>query len=321
MITSCRIFSFLVTFYDKCFSLGRFIYISIAWGSHFLVSTDLSQFFQTDYNFILTGVASMGYSGSYPVSKLSIRDKRFSDVKMDLFGFSSLRPRDSKTSATPSIAFTLRIRNPTKRTVNVSFMLNLPLGIQTDTIRLGKPFKSLKMRKPDAIQCSEICVRDPKCMSWQMDSKNKTCLLFDQVPPHAWHPGYISGQKNTWTARDSMLTLNRPEKYPQSGNTTIATDKADKPSFMVSKSFKQIWKQFSQHGYLLSKEKSFGAGFHGAAAINVTLKPGEENTLTMVLGWFYPNRDFTGTLFNDLHVLLSWDGMCVVTSLYSFCFI
>lgn len=132
-------------------------------------------------------------------------------------------------------------------------------------------------------------------MSWQIDVQNKTCLLFDQVPPHAWQQEFISGQKNTWTARDSVLTLNRPGKYPQSGNTSIATDKGDSPSFMVSNSFRQIWKQFSEYGYLISTEKSFGAGFHGAASVNITVRPGEENTLTMVLGWFYPNRDFTGT--------------------------
>lgn len=242
----------------------------------------------------------MGYSGSYPVSKLSIRDKRFGDVKMDLFGFSALKPRDSKTSATPSVAFTLRIKNPTKKSVKLSFMLNLPLGIQTDTIRLGKPIKSSKLKKSDPTSCSKSCTGDAKCMSWQMDIKNKTCLLFDQVPPHAWRPGIISGQTNTWTARDSMLTLNRPGNYPQSGNTTIATDKGDSPSFMVSNSFHQIWKQFSKHGHLLSTKKSFGSGFYGAACVNITVKPGEENTLTMVLGWFYPNRDFTGTLMNDL---------------------
>ena len=244
----------------------------------------------------MTGVASLGYSGSYPVSKLTIRDKRFGDVKMDLFAFSALKPRDSKASATPAVAFTLRVKNPTKKSVNVSFMLNLPLGIQTDTKRHGKPIKSFYVSQPDATPCSQTCVDDLECLSWQVDVKSKTCSLFDQVPPHAWQPGIISGQKNTWTARDSVLTLNRPGKYPQSGNTSIATDRGDNPSFMVSNSFWQIWKQFKEHGFLTSTEKSFGAGFHGAASVNITVRPGKENTLTMVLGWFYPNRDFTSKL-------------------------
>ena len=48
-----------------------------------------------------------------------------------------------------------------------------------------------------------------------MAKENKKCQLFYQVPPHAWHPGFISGQKSTWTIHDSMLTLNRCGNYPQ----------------------------------------------------------------------------------------------------------
>ena len=74
-------------------------------------------------------VDSIGYSGSYPVSKLTIKDRRFGDVLLDPFAFAALTPRDSKISATSAIAFTLRINNPTTKSVQVSFMLNLPLGI------------------------------------------------------------------------------------------------------------------------------------------------------------------------------------------------
>ena len=215
---------------------------------------------------------------------------------LDLLAFSALKPRDYKTSSTPAIAFTLRINNPTRKSVQVSFMLNLPLGIQPDTKRLGRPDKTIK--STNVIQCSRACIENKQCMSWQMAKENKTCQLFSQVPPHAWHTGFISGQKSTWTAHDSMLTLNRPGNYPQSGNTTIATGgKRVSPSFMVSDSFEQIWKQFEEHGYLVSTSKTFGSGFHGATAVNVTVKPGEERTLTLVLGWFYPNRDFTGMLY------------------------
>ena len=130
-----------------------------------------------------------------------------------------------------------------------------------------------------------------------MAKENKTCRLFYQVPPHAWHPGLISGQTSMWTAHDSMLTLNRSGNYPQSGNTTIATGgKRVSPSFMVSNCFKHIWKQFEGHGCLVLTSKTFGNAFHGAVAVKVTVQPGKERTLTLVLGWFYPNGGFTGML-------------------------
>ena len=80
-------------------------------------------------SFFPPGVDSIGYSGSYPVSKLTIKDRRFGDVLLDPFAFSALTPRDSRISATSAIAFTLRINAPTTKSVQVSFMLNLPLGI------------------------------------------------------------------------------------------------------------------------------------------------------------------------------------------------
>ena len=214
----------------------------------------------------------MEYSGSYPVSKLTINDRRFRGVKLALFAFSALKPRDSKTSATPAIAFTLRIENPTKHSAQVSFMFNLPLGIQPDTARLGEPSAIFTDSSLNATTCSEICDADQECMSWQMVPSNKTCLLFNDVPLHVWCPGVTSGQKGTWTAHGSMLTFNRTGNNPQSGNTTIVIDKKASSSFMVGNSFAEVWKRFDKYGYLVSSSKSFGNGLYGAASVNRDLQ-------------------------------------------------
>ena len=226
------------------------------------------------------------------MSKFAIIDKGFGGVQLDLFAISPLKPRDSKSSATPAVAFILRVKNPSKNAAQVSFMLNLPLGIQPDTKRLGKPYASFKTL--NITQCANLCVDRLDCMSWQVVKNNQTCVLFNDVPPHAWHPSITSGQKSTWAARDSMLTLNKLGNYSQSGNTTILTDKSASSSFMVSDSFAEIWSRFESIGHLMSPLKSFSSGFYGAASVNVTVKPEEEKALTLVLGWFYPNRDFTG---------------------------
>ena len=95
-----------------------------------------------------------------------------------------------------------------------------------------------------------------------------------------------------------MLTLNRPGNYPQSGNTTILTEKGENPSFMVTDDFKHIWKQFDEHGFLVfsPEAKRNRNGFYGAASVTCKIDSGKKQTLTLVLGWFYPNRDFTGML-------------------------
>ena len=75
-------------------------------------------------------------------------------------------------------------------------------------------------------------------------------------------------------------SVNRSGNYPESGNTTIATGgKRVSPSFMVSNNFEQTWKQFEKHGCLVSTSKTFGNGFHGDEAVNVTVEPGIERTL------------------------------------------
>ena len=179
-------------------------------------------------------------------------------------------PRDYKTSATLVIAFTLRINYPTTKSDQVSFMFNLPTGIQPDTVRVGSRGKTIK--STNVSRCLRACIDNKQYMSWQMAKENKTCRLFYPVPPHAWHPGLISVQKSTWTAHDTMLTLNRSENYPQSGNTTIATGgKGVSPSFMVSNCFEQIWKHFEEHGCLKSTSKTSGNAFHGAVTVNVTV--------------------------------------------------
>ena len=48
---------------------------------------------------------------------------------------------------------------------------------------------------------------------------------------------------------------------------------------MVSDSFEQICKQFEEHGYFVSISKTFGSGFHGATAVNVTVEPGKESSI------------------------------------------
>ena len=91
-------------------------------------------------------------------------------------------------------------------------------------------------------------------MSWQMAKGNKTCQLFYQVPPHAWHPGFISGQKSTWTTHDSMLTLNRCGNYPQ----------------LATKVLLQAASELALHLWSVTiLNKTFGNGFYGAAAVNL----------------------------------------------------
>ena len=67
------------------------------------------------------------------MSRLSVRDKRFFGAEMDLFAYGMLHPRKTDSSFVPGVAFTLSVKNPTRKTMNVSFLLNMPLGEQPGT--------------------------------------------------------------------------------------------------------------------------------------------------------------------------------------------
>ena len=76
------------------------------------------------------GVQAMAYSGAYPVSKLTVVDDSFYGISFDLYAFGTLHTRKTTASLVPAVTFTLNIQNPTDTTVDISFLFNLPLGLQ-----------------------------------------------------------------------------------------------------------------------------------------------------------------------------------------------
>ena len=76
------------------------------------------------------GVEALAYSGAYPVSKLSVVDEDFYGISIDLYAFGTLHTRDTAASFVPAVTFTLNIQNPTDTNVDISFLFNLPLGMQ-----------------------------------------------------------------------------------------------------------------------------------------------------------------------------------------------
>ena len=54
---------------------------------------------------------------------------------MDLFAYGTLRPRKTDLSFVPGVTFTLSVKNPTEKEVNLSFLLNIPLGEQPGNVK------------------------------------------------------------------------------------------------------------------------------------------------------------------------------------------
>lgn len=88
------------------------------------------------------GVEALSYSGSFPVTKLSMKNDSFFGLEIDLFAYGTLRPRQTDLSFVPGVAFTLSVANPTKKDMKLSFLLNMPLGVQSGEFLIFTPSKS-----------------------------------------------------------------------------------------------------------------------------------------------------------------------------------
>lgn len=61
----------------------------------------------------------------------------------------------------------------------------------------------------------------------------------------------------------------------------------------VSDDINLIWKSFSKYGHLRNVElKEYG--FYGSGVSKMSLGPGEEGTISLVMSWYYPYRDHAG---------------------------
>ncbi|XP_068707315.1 uncharacterized protein [Montipora foliosa] len=252
------------------------------------------------------GVESLSYSGSYPVSRLTPGGSITEHVEMNLYAFPSFHMREPRKSAVPAVAFTLSLRSKSDKPLDVSFLFNLPLGQQDDTIRVGENFGEVvftRMIKP--ADCAHACSKMPKCMAWTTNGPT-SCLLKDKMPLHAWATGIVSGLKGEWNVDNSMLTCHRPGFFPQSGSTTLYALDDDEAtgSFAVADDFADIWKNFSKTGEIGVSNSPNKTGIHGSASVKTTLLPGEKKSLTIILSWYYPHRDLAKVHVGNMYAVL-----------------
>ncbi len=63
-------------------------------------------------------------------------------------------------------------------------------------------------------------------------------------------------------------------------------------SFGAGVDVPSLWEEYQERGQFTTPEGEYYVT--GASAASVTLAPGETKEVTIVLGWFFPDRDFLG---------------------------
>jgi len=147
----------------------------------------------------------------------------------------------------------------------------------------------------------------PKCMAWTTNGPT-ACLLKDKMPLHAWQSGIISGLKGFWSLDGTMLTMERPGFFAQSGSITlyVVEEEGDTASFAAADEFREVWQQFSRSGSLGNFKNVTSMALHGSAAIQTSLQPGQKKSLSIIMAWYYPNRDHAqigiGNFYSNLFI-------------------
>eukprot|EP00043_Microstomoeca_roanoka_P010110 m.96381 g.96381 ORF g.96381 m.96381 type:complete len:1092 (-) comp14791_c0_seq2:334-3609(-) len=271
----------------------------------------------------LPGVRSLRYNGAHPVSRLEPLDDRFL-ADASLFAYSSYHLNDLTASSKPGIYYTLLAENPSAQTVNVTFLLTMPLAIEEDTTRLDPNGKRVSASSP--VNCLHACQADASCASWTWSTTG--CTLSTVVPLNTYANGTFSGVKSQWAAKatplSQCLTLARQGTGPTAGNLSLCLPLSTSTqqgvnqdtndigfSYGSADDAQSIWDLFSAHGTLNQNT----SGAYGAVAVRVTLAPYASAVLPIMLTWYFPNRDHLGANIGNYYANLWPDSQAVADAM------
>eukprot|EP00048_Salpingoeca_helianthica_P016203 m.230998 g.230998 ORF g.230998 m.230998 type:complete len:1044 (-) comp18208_c0_seq1:66-3197(-) len=254
-----------------------------------------------------TGVDQLAYSGSYPLARLRVIDDSVS-LEPTLYAYSRLIPSDEVASAVPAVAFTLTVRNAGAAPARAALFFNLPFGAINDCARLSTASPS-GTATPSATACMHACAeaKAPACAAWSYNGSH--CFHETSVPHSVFRDGWHCGVNGAWSARTGDLTLHATpagaEDTAAAGNLSLFASSdgarvthtafavADDPALLYS-SFASGAGQFARTPGVAIGPFGPTVAAHGAAAVAVELEGGAEAAVTIVLSWFFPERDHMG---------------------------
>ena len=266
----------------------------------------------------LQGVESLRYSGSYPVSKLSVMDSAFAPLanSLDLFGFSAYKANDMDASARPAIAFSLTVGSVAEGSDSADFMFQLPLNIEPDQKRAGTPISdNAVLNIVTSAECRSACNANSACLSWNFDRVNENCTLQKDAPNNLYVPGVDAGLRSSWSidSEGQCLVLNRPGTGPANGDVSLCVS-VEGPegtkaawSFGTSDDPSELYTRFASTGSVSGDGSKLDVanGARGAVSASVQgLSPGANATLVITFGYYFPERDQYGKVFGNQYSTL-----------------
>jgi len=272
----------------------------------------------------LTGVHSLSYSGSYPVSKINILDDNISQgLNISLFSYHEYSINNLNVSSRPNNLYNLLVENPTKQSVEVSFMFNLPMQVQDNMFLHLRDNPAIFSHKTKTFEkCVELC-RKKECDYWMFDKKEKICSMKPinqtddrRVGYGEIREGFISGVIGHWklTASDKSMTNNcynliRPGNRDSQGDLALCGPAKNgfDVKFGTGNNATDIWKQFENDKFTDNDKILNNHNLYGAISVSSTIQAGETLMLPISFGWYFPNRDFSGIIIGNYYQYI-WDN-------------
>ena len=281
------------------------------------------------------GLAQLDYSGSHPVSRLVLRDDSLPAPLQgaSLFAYSALVPGSMAASATPAVAFSLALSNPTQAAANVSLFLSLPFAAVNDCYRNGSATGRVATLAVTGgyAACLRACRDHAGCASWSFTPSPSpaNCELNRFLVMPVFLPGAYCGVPGGWAADgNGALTLSQlPPGYVPTdargnrssgvgdltlravldnggggggGSARVSYGVSDHPSELFSAFSSGNWSQLPFWGSGGSGGIGGSSSFfnvtaaHGAVAVTAELQPGAHAAVSLVLAWSFPDRMHCG---------------------------
>lgn len=271
------------------------------------------------------GVASITYSGAFPLSRLAVSDPSLpAGASPTLFAHHRFVPGDKVASGLPAIGFTLAVSNPGATPMPVSLALALPWGGINDCARTSTlpPVGTPAAGSP--AECAHACGGAPGCASWTFrDAPAPGCTLNADIPHSVHAAGATCGVAGSWAPTPGGgLTLrmypggplsNASAGNPAAGDITVAPvlDAAGggvtglTAAGWVGDSIGDVWAAWAGGA---PPSPAGAVGTHGLVGVSGTLPPGANGTLSLVWAWYFPNRDHVGANIGNFYAGLFPDS-------------
>lgn len=259
------------------------------------------------------GVDAMTYSGSYPVSKLTIHESSFAAVSdLAVYAYSRFVPGNLNASATPAVTFTLTVSNPsTTNSLNVSLFLSLPLPAFNDCYGTTSG-PSNRTQTANAAACLHMCAASSSCNMWTWEADTQSCTMMNGVPLIAYRAGFTCGVSGAWqTDSNNNFVLNQmpstclsSNPSPLCGSYSLSTiNSTASVSFAAGDSLADLWSAFYKQGSFTGVDQESNAAY-GVASATITLAPGQSASSSLVFSWYLPYRDYLGKTLGSFYANL-----------------